>query len=253
MRATSLAATALPGLPEITRGADLAGLLAEALRRQALRVARQDVLVVAQKIVSKAEGRVVRLADVLPSPQAVELADRTGKDARLVEVILSESRRVVRAAPRVLVVEHRLGFVMANAGVDQSNVADPGTALLLPQDPDASAARLRDGLAERLGTAPAVIVSDSFGRAWRRGSVGTAIGVAGMPALLDLRGQPDRAGRPLEITTVGFADQVASAAALLTGEAAEGRPAVLVQGLDWEAAESGVGALLRPQEEDLFR
>jgi coenzyme F420-0:L-glutamate ligase/coenzyme F420-1:gamma-L-glutamate ligase len=249
----SLAATALPGLPEVRAGDDLAALLAAAIGRAGLRVSAQDVLVVAQKVVSKSEGRVVRLATVEPSTRAREYAERTGKDPRLVEVILSESRRVVRAAPRVLVVEHRLGFVMANAGVDQSNLAEPGTALLLPRDPDASAARLRAGLAARLGVAPGVIVSDSFGRAWRRGSVGTAIGVAGLPALIDLRGVPDRSGRPLEITTVAFADQVASTAALLTGEAAEGRPAVLVQGLSWDAPESGVGALLRPQEEDLFR
>jgi coenzyme F420-0:L-glutamate ligase/coenzyme F420-1:gamma-L-glutamate ligase len=249
----SLRATALAGLPEIREGDDLAALLAAALDRAGLIPGPQDVLVVAQKIVSKSEGRVVRLAQVEPSATARDYAAQTGKDPRLVEVILAESRRVVRAAPRVLVVEHRLGFVMANAGVDQSNLAEPGTALLLPRDPDASAARLRAGLAMRLGVAPAVIVSDSFGRAWRRGSVGTAIGVAGLPALLDLRGVPDRAGRPLEITTVAFADQLASTAALLTGEAAEGRPAVLVQGLAWAAPESGVGALLRPQEEDLFR
>ncbi len=246
-------ATALDALPEISPGDDLAALLAAALGRQGLAPGAQDVLVVAQKIVSKAEGRLLRLADLRPSAAASELAATTGKDPRLVEAILSESRRVVRAAPRVLVVEHRLGFVMANAGVDQSNLPAPDTVLLLPRDPDASAAALRAGLAARGGTAPAVIVSDSFGRAWRRGSIGTAIGVAGLPALLDLRGVPDRAGRPLEITTVGFADQIASAAALLTGEAAEGRPAVLVQGLAWDAPESGVAALLRPEGEDLFR
>jgi coenzyme F420-0:L-glutamate ligase/coenzyme F420-1:gamma-L-glutamate ligase len=246
-------ATALEGLPEVATGDDLAALLAAALARQGLEPGPQDVLVVAQKIVSKAEGRMVALTALHPSGRALELAATTGKDARLVEAILSESRRVLRAAPRVLVVEHRLGFVMANAGVDQSNVPTPDTVLLLPRDPDASAAALRAGLAARLGTAPAVIVSDSLGRAWRRGSLGTAIGVAGLPALLDLRGVPDRAGRPLEITTIGFADQIAAAAALLTGEAAEGRPAVLVQGLSWDAPASGVAAVLRPEGEDLFR
>jgi coenzyme F420-0:L-glutamate ligase/coenzyme F420-1:gamma-L-glutamate ligase len=210
------------------------------------------VLVVAQKIVSKAEGRIVALADVAPTDAAEALAAVTLKDPRLVALILAESERVVRARPGVLIVRHRLGFVMPNAGVDQSNLDAPGTALLLPRDPDASAAALRAALGARFGAAPGVIVSDSFGRAWRRGSIGTAIGVAGLPALLDLRGRPDLAGRRLEVTVSAFADQLASAAALLTGEAAEGRPVALIRGLTWDAPETDARALLREPAEDLF-
>jgi coenzyme F420-0:L-glutamate ligase/coenzyme F420-1:gamma-L-glutamate ligase len=248
----ALRLTAPEGIPRIRAGDDLAALLADALARARLSPGPQDVLVVAQKIVSKAEGRAVALADVAPSARAIELAETTQKDPRLVELILSESRRVVRARPKVLIVQHRLGYVMANAGIDQSNLDDHGTALLLPLDPDASAAALRAGLAARLGVAPGVIVSDSFGRAWRRGSIGTAIGVAGLPPLLDLRGSPDLSGRTMEVTVVGYADQIASAAALLTGEGPEGRPAVLVQGLSWSAPEGDAQALIRGAAEDLF-
>jgi coenzyme F420-0:L-glutamate ligase/coenzyme F420-1:gamma-L-glutamate ligase len=247
-----LRAIALEGLPRIRAGDDLAAIIGDALSAAGLVPAARDVLVVAQKVVSKAEGRLVRLAEVVPSAQAVELAVTTGKDPRLVEVILSESRRVVRARSNVLIVQHRLGYVMANAGVDQSNLDLPGTALLLPRDPDASAAMLRRRLAARFGVAPGVIVSDSFGRAWRRGSIGTAVGVAGLPALLDFRGEPDLSGRRMEVTVTGFADQIASTAALLTGEGAEGRPVVLVRGLAWSQPDSNGIALIRQVEEDLF-
>jgi coenzyme F420-0:L-glutamate ligase/coenzyme F420-1:gamma-L-glutamate ligase len=249
---TGLRAVALQGLPRFRPGDDLGAALCDALAAQRLVPAAQDVLVVAQKIVSKAEGRIVALEGVAPSPRAVELAAETGKDPRLVELILSESVRVVRARNGVLIVQHRRGYVMANAGVDQSNLDTPGTALLLPIDPDASATSLRAQLANRFGVAPGVIVSDSFGRAWRRGSIGTAIGVAGLPALLDLRGRPDLSGRRMEVTVIGFADQVASAAALLMGEGAEGRPAVLVQGLSWDTAGGTGQDLLRGAAEDLF-
>jgi coenzyme F420-0:L-glutamate ligase/coenzyme F420-1:gamma-L-glutamate ligase len=214
------------------------------------------VLVVAQKVVSKAEGRFVDLRGVAPSPRAIELAQLTGKDARLVEVILQESRAVVRAAPNVLIVRHRLGFVMANAGVDRSNVdSAPGEerVLLLPRDPDAAAAQLRERLLaaglEPLG----VIVSDSFGRPWRNGIVNVALGVAGLPALIDRRGEIDRHGRTLEMTQVALADAIAAGAGLAMGEAAEGIPAVLVRGLNWQAAARDGRALLRPEQEDLFR
>ena len=253
MPVAELRATALEGLPRIRPGDDLAVILGDALEAAGLIPGARDVLVVAQKIVSKAEGRIVVLADVEPSARAEELAQQTGKDPRLVEVILSETRHVLRARQRVLIVQHRLGYVMANAGVDQSNLDDPGTALLLPRDPDASAAGLRARLAARFGTAPGVIVSDSFGRAWRRGSIGTAIGVAGLPALLDMRGQPDLSGRRLEVTIAAFADQIASTAALLTGEAAEGRPAVLVRGLAWSAPDETAMAMIRDEAEDMFR
>lgn len=252
MAAVELRAIALEGLPRIRPGDDLAAIIGDALAAADLAPGARDVLVVAQKVVSKAEGRIVTLAEVVPSPRAEALAAETGKDPRLVETILSETRRVLRARPKVLIVQHRLGYVMANAGVDQSNLDTPGTALLLPLDPDASAAALRARLAARFGAAPGVIVSDSFGRAWRRGSIGTAIGVAGLPALLDFRGQPDLSGRELEVTITGFADQIAGAAALLTGEAAEGRPVVLLRGLTWSDPDSTAMAAIRDVQEDLF-
>ena len=242
---TRLELIALPGLPMVQAGDDLAALvLASGVVPRA-----DDVLVLAQKIVSKAEGREVLLADVTPSPRAEELAHETGKDARIVELILQESTRVVRTRPNLIIVQHRLGHTMANAGIDQSNVApgDEERALLLPLDPDASAAALSD----RLGCP--VVISDSFGRAWRRGTVGVAIGCAGLPALVDLRGRPDLFGRELHVTLAGFADEIAAAAGLLMGQAAEGQPAVIIRGLRWSAPASPATELVRPAQEDLFR
>ena len=254
MIAGALTLAPLPDVPRIVAGDDLAAILAASLRRAAYAPQSCDVLVVAQKIVSKAEGRLVRLADVRPSPRALELADEVGKDPRLVELILSESIRVVRSRPGVLIVEHRLGFIMANAGIDQSNVGgDAPAALLLPVDPDRSAAILRATLREQLGAEIAVIINDSFGRPWRQGTTGVALGAAGLPALLDLRGRPDLFGRRLESSVLGFADEIAAAASLVMGQAAEGRPAVLVRGLTWDAPAQNAGALLRPAREDLFR
>jgi coenzyme F420-0:L-glutamate ligase/coenzyme F420-1:gamma-L-glutamate ligase len=186
----------------------------------------------------------------------VDLAREVGKDPRLVEVILSESTRVVRWRPNLIIVQHRLGFVMANAGVDQSNVSpEEGVhrVLLLPRDPDASAERLRAQLQQRFGVPVGVIISDSFGRAWRRGTCGIAIGAAGLPSLIDLRGQPDLFGRTLEVSIIGFADEIAAAASLLQGQAAEAQPVVLVRGLDWSAPVTAAAELVRPAEEDLFR
>ena len=247
---------ALPGLPMVKAGDDLAALLAEAYARGRIVPQAGDVLALAQKIVSKAEGRLVELASVTPSPRAVALAAEVQKDPRLVELILSESVRVVRSRPNVLIVEHRLGFVMANAGIDQSNVAAVDgveRALLLPQDPDGSAARIRDALGQRLGRIPAVIVTDSFGRAWRRGTQGIAIGAAGLPALLDLRGNPDLFGRTLQVSISGFADEIASAASLVMGQGDEAQPAVLVRGLAWSAEDNPASNLVRPAAEDMFR
>jgi coenzyme F420-0:L-glutamate ligase/coenzyme F420-1:gamma-L-glutamate ligase len=241
---------ALPGLPLVRQGDDLGALIEAGLARAGLAVERGDVLVLAQKIISKAEGRTVLLADVVPSAEAEALAARTAKDPRFVELVLSESQRVVRARPGLLIVQHRLGFVMANAGIDQSNVAaEDGVAraLLLPRDPDGSAA----ALAARLGVA--VIISDSFGRAWRRGTVGVAIGAAGLPALWDLRGRPDLFGRRLQVSISGFADEIAAAASLLQGQGAEAQPVVLVRGLQWDAAPNPAAELVRPEAEDLFR
>jgi len=237
-------------------GDDLAGLIGAALERANQTPQRGDVLVVAQKIVSKSEGRTVDLATVVASARAVALAAEIGKDPRLVEVVLGESVRVVRSRPNLLIVEHRLGFVMANAGVDQSNVAPADgvqRVLLLPRDPDGSAETLRARLAERFGVPLAVIINDSFGRAWRRGTVGVAIGAAGLPALVDLRGRPDLFGRILEVSIIGFADEIAAAASLLMGQANEAQPVVLVRGLDWTLPATNAQELLRPGAEDLFR
>ncbi len=254
--ATELRLIALPDLPRIVAGDDLAQLTADALHRCALQLQADDVLVFAQKVVSKAEGREVDLAKVIPSARALELAQTVQKDARLVELILRESRRIVRAAKDVLIVEHRLGLTMANAGIDQSNVADPRhgeLALLLPADPDASAARLRKGLGLLTGCEPGIVISDSFGRPWRIGTVGVAIGCAGLAATVDLRGRADLYGRPLRITVVGHADEIAAAASVVMGQSDEGRPVVLVRGLTSTGPSQAAAALIRPSQQDLFR
>jgi coenzyme F420-0:L-glutamate ligase/coenzyme F420-1:gamma-L-glutamate ligase len=238
---------ALPGLPMVQAGDDLAVLLSAAMARAGLTPRSGDVLAIAQKIVSKTEGRSIALASVQPSAAAHELAQQTGKDARLIELILSESAHVVRARPNLIIVKHRLGFVMANAGIDQSNVGEDGHALLLPRDPDASAA----ALSVRLGLP--VVITDSFGRAWRRGTVGVAIGAAGLPSLHDLRGLPDLFGRTLMVSITGFADEIAAAAGLVMGQGAEGQPAVLLRGLSWSGAVNPAAELLRPAQEDLFQ
>jgi len=256
MNSSKLELLAIEDLPIVKPGDDLVRLAVDGLQRSRLRLAHNDVLVVAQKIVSKAEGRTVVLADVAPSPRAKALASEVDKDPRLVELILSESKRIVRSGPGVLIVEHRLGFVMANAGVDQSNVgAQDGIerALLLPLDPDASAEALRVALSARFDARIGVIINDSFGRAWRLGTVGVALGVAGLPALMDLRGRPDLLGRPLRVSMSAFADEIAAAASLVMGQGDEGRPMVIVRGLAWREPASGIGALLRSSEEDLFR
>ena len=213
-----------------------------------------DVLVVTQKILSKAEGRMVDLTQVEPGEEALELAEKTRKDPRLVELVLRESSAIVRAVPHVLITRHRLGHVMANSGIDRSNIGPGGhqRALLLPLDPDGSAEALSQALASG-GTAPAVVISDSFGRPWRHGVVGVAIGAAGLPALVDKRGEEDRDGRSLEVTQIALADQIATAAALVTGEGAEGIPAVLMRGLRLPVGDAPASALVRPIEEDLFR
>lgn len=247
---------ALRDLPRVAPGDDLAELLAQGLADNELKPRDGDVVVIAQKIVSKAEGRLIDLGTVIPSPRAEQIAREVEKDPRLVELILRESVRVVRQRKDVLIVEHRLGFVMANAGIDQSNVdttqyAEP--ALLLPEDPDASASRLRTRLSQRHGAEVAVIINDSFGRPWRRGTVGVAIGCAGLPALRDLRGQPDLFGRTLRVTEVGLADEMAAAASLLMGQAAEALPVVLIRGLALTGPSLNAQSLIRSPHEDLFR
>jgi coenzyme F420-0:L-glutamate ligase / coenzyme F420-1:gamma-L-glutamate ligase len=253
---TSLEVIALTGLPLIKAGDDLVALIASSLKRNRVEPRAQDVLVVAQKIVSKAEGRMVDLATVQPSARARALAADVDKDPRLVEIILSESVRVVRARRNVLIVEHRFGFIMANAGVDQSNVApEDGSAhvLLLPENPDRSSETLRRGLARLTGIDLAVVINDSFGRPWRQGAAGVAIGVAGLPALIDLRGRPDLFGRKLEVSVIGFADEIAAAASLVMGQADEAAPVVLIRGLRWSAPESTAASIIRSPNEDLFR
>ena len=255
MAAPALSILKIPSIPLITAGDDLARLIDEACAVAGLALVDGDVVAVAQKIVSKSEGRAVALASVTPSPTAIELAAVVDKDPRLVELILSESREVLRAKTGVLIVEHRLGFVLANAGIDASNIdhAEGETALLLPLDPDASARRLRAGLRERCGADVSVLVIDSIGRAWRGGTVGTTIGASGVPTLLDLRGRPDLFGRPLATSELGFADEIAAAASLVMGQAAEATPVVIVRGLVFAPREESAAALLRPRAMDLFR
>lgn len=262
--AASVSFTPLPGLPEVRAGDDLATLILAAAQRAGVAINDEAIVVVAQKIVSKAEGRSVDLRSVTPSARALELAGVTGKDARVIELILGESSAVLRAVPNVLIVRHRLGFVMANAGIDRSNVPGDGDGsasgdgdaervLLLPLEPDRSAEALRERLLQRAGVRPGVIVSDSFGRPWRNGVVNVALGAAGVPSLIDRRGELDRQGRKLEVTQVAFADAVCAGAALAMGEGAEGLPVVIVDGLRPRAPLCGAGALIRPLEQDLFQ
>jgi coenzyme F420-0:L-glutamate ligase / coenzyme F420-1:gamma-L-glutamate ligase len=246
----------LRGIKLVDPGDDLGAITAAAFAANGLVAQDGDVLVMAQKVVSKAEGRYVDIATVEPSDKAIALAREVDKDPRFVEVVLSESKRVVRHRPGLLIMEHRLGFVMANAGIDHSNVpaADRGErVLLLPQDPDGSARALREYLVRALGVSIAVIISDSFGRAWRKGTVGVALGAAGLPAFIDMRGRPDLFGRELQVTETGFADEIAAAAGLLMGQADEALPMVLVRGLEWSAPEVPAATLVRPAEHDLFR
>jgi coenzyme F420-0:L-glutamate ligase/coenzyme F420-1:gamma-L-glutamate ligase len=244
--AARVEAIAIPGIPIVQPGDDLAAIVDGALTRAEIARGANDVVVVASKLVSRAEGRFVELARVEPSARARELAEVTGHDAAHVEVILRESAAVSRAARGVLVARHRLGFVVANAGVDFSNVGRAGHVLLLPIDPDASAARLR----ARLGCA--VVISDSFGRPFRFGSVGVAIGSAGVPALHDHRGRVDLFGRALEHTETALADQLAAMADLVAGQADEARGAVLVRGVRFAASDAGASSLVRPADQDLY-
>ena len=245
--------TALPGIPLIGAGDDLAGLILAAAQRAGIELASGDVLAIAQKVVSKSENRQVALDQIEPTQAAQELADKAEKDPRLVQVILSESGEVLRVRPGLIIVEHRLGFVCANAGVDHSNVEGEDIVLLLPEDPERSADQLRHALQEATGAELAILIIDSHGRAWRMGTEGVAIGVSGLPALLDLRGQPDLFGRELEVTQVGLADELAAAASLIMGQADEERPVVHIRGFPYPLRESSIEELIRPRELDLFR
>lgn len=244
------------GIPEIGSGDDLAMIIVGALSATGDTLREADVVVLAQKVVSKAEGRHVDLADVAPGPRARKLAAVCQKDPRLVELILSESREVLRCVPGVIVVQTHHGLVLANAGIDRSNVKQAGAGerlLLLPKDPDASAAALRRRFLDLAGVQVGVVINDSLGRAWRNGTMGAAIGVNGLTALQDMRGEADRFGFRLRVTEVAVADEIAAAASLMMGQSAEGRPVVVVRGLTAIQSEGRAADLVRPKEKDLFR
>jgi coenzyme F420-0:L-glutamate ligase/coenzyme F420-1:gamma-L-glutamate ligase len=253
-----LVLTPLSGLPLVEPGDRLDESILGALDRSGISLVNGDILVLAQKIVSKAEGRLVNLAEVEPSLRAFELARQVEKDPRLVELILRESRGVLRTRPGAIIVEHRLGFVCANAGIDHSNVKGEGDqaeewVLLLPEDPDRTADTLRRKLEAASNALLGVLIIDSHGRAWRNGTVGVTIGLSGLPGLVDLRGQPDLFGYQLRITQVGAADELAAAASLVMGQAAEATPVVHARGFPYPLREASLEELLRPKEMDLFR
>jgi coenzyme F420-0:L-glutamate ligase/coenzyme F420-1:gamma-L-glutamate ligase len=249
-----LTLVAVPGIPLIGKGDDLVAILLDALRAAAIELADGDIVVVAQKLISKAEGRTVALSTVEPSAAAIELAAATEKEPAIAQLIIDESRRILRSRPGVIIAEHKLGFVLANAGIDRSNVeADADVVLLLPENSDQSAAELRAGLSAALGIQLGVIIADSVGRAWRMGTTGMTLGCAGVEALANLRGRHDMFGRELQVSEHAIADSVASAAELIMGEADEATPVVIVRGLDQGTATQNSQVLLRPNDEDMFR
>ena len=254
----TLALTAIQSIPVIKPGDDLAGIILTALKTSNLTLENGDILVLAQKIVSKAENQFVNLVDIQPTPAAMELSASSGKDPRLAELILRESNEILRTRIGSVIVEHRLGFVCANAGIDHSNVAGEGTAvedwvLLLPKNPDASAAALREKLEQASGKKLGIMIIDSHGRAWRLGTVGVAIGISGLPGLIDERGWKDMFGYTLQITVVGIADELAAAASLVMGQASEATPVVHVRGFQYPLRDGSINELLRPKNQDMFR
>ena len=254
----TLTLTPLPGIPLIRAGDDLPTIILHSLKQAGIGLQEGDILVIGQKIVSKAEGRMVNLASVVPSNRAVELAAETEKDPRMLELVLRESKSIMRTRPGTIIVEHRLGFICANAGIDHSNVAGEAKemeewVLLLPENPDRSADCIRQRLEEASKVRLGVMIIDSHGRAWRLGTVGVAIGVAGLPALQDLRGKPDLFGYNLRITQVGVADELAAAASLVMGQAAEGTPVVHVSGFPYPLRKAALSELIRPADQDMFR
>lgn len=254
----SLTLTPLSKIPLIRHGDNLADIILNAMRTEAVDLQDNDVFVLAQKIVSKSEGRMVNLADVIPSPRAEELSRQVEKDPRLIELILGESSEVLRVRKDVMVVEHRLGFVCANAGIDHSNVMGESNengdfVLLLPEDPDLSAKELRNKIKNLTGKKIGVMIIDSHGRAWRNGTVGMCIGLSGIPAVVDERGWKDLFGYTLKATIVGVADELAAAASLVMGQAAEGTPVVHVRGFPYPLGDGSLKELIRPKEMDMFR
>ena len=256
MSQQQLTFTALPEIPLIRPGDDLVAIILAGLDAAGVTLLDGDVIVVGQKIISKAEGRFVDLEQIHPSPEADALAEETGKDPRLVELILRESAEVLRKRENLIIVEHRLGFVCANAGIDRSNVEneeDGEWVLLLPEDPEMSARELREGFRTANGVEIGVLINDSHGRSWRMGTVGVCIGVAGFPAVVDLRGQKDLLGYTLRSTVIGLADEIAAGASALMGQADERQPVIHVRGLPYPLREGSLSEILREKELDLFR
>jgi coenzyme F420-0:L-glutamate ligase/coenzyme F420-1:gamma-L-glutamate ligase len=254
----TLTITAYQGLPLIKPGDDLAGMILLASQQSQLALENGDIIILAQKIISKAENRLVNLALVKPSSAAQELAIRSGKDPRLAELIIRESNEILRVRMGSVIVEHKLGFVCANAGIDHSNVAGDGTpseewVLLLPENPDRTAAEIRKKLEEASGKQLGVMIIDSHGRAWRLGTVGVSIGISGLPGVIDERGWKDLFGYSLQITVVGVADELAAAASLVMGQAAEGTPVIHVRGFPFPLEEGSLKEMLRPKDQDMFR
>ena len=254
----SLVLTSLENIPLIRRDDNLADIVLKSLQDTGLELQDNDIFVLAQKIVSKAEGRKVNLATVSPSARAIELAQQTEKDPRVVELMLQESNEVLRTRIGTIIVEHKLGFICANAGIDHSNVAGDGDTteewvLLLPKDPDRSCALLRNEIESKTGKHIGVVIIDSHGRAWRNGTVGVTIGMSGVPGIIDKRGDKDLFGYTLRITIIGAADELAAAASLVMGQASEGRPVVHVRGFPYPLQEGSLKELIRPKEQDMFR
>ena len=246
---------ALNNVPSIKENDDIAKIIIDNSREDNLEIQKNDIVVIAQKIISKSEGRLIDLQTVFPSDQAKEIAKQASKDARLVELIIQESNEIIRIQNGVIIVEHNLGHILANAGIDQSNIENgDGHVLLLPKNPNKSADQIRRDLELSLGVKVGVIITDSMGRAWRLGTTGHAIGSSGVKTIIDLRGKSkDLFGRELKTTVIGFADQIASAAALVTGESNEGKPVAIVRGIDMPSDSDNVNDLIRPKKEDLFR
>jgi len=250
--------TALQELPIIKKGDDLADILIDLVKNQSFEIEDGDIFVIAQKVVSKAEGRLINFSNLKPSTQALELEKITHKDPRFIELVLSESKKVIRAKENTLIVEHKNGFICANAGIDHSNIGEHGMlsedwALLLPENPDKSAYNIRQKLEKNFKKEIGVLIIDSHGRAWRNGTVGITIGISGLPGLVDLRGKPDLVGFKLKVTTLGAADELAAGASLLMGQVAEGTPVIHVRGFPYPLRESTLNELIRPENEDLFR
>lgn len=254
----SIVYTAIPDFPMVKEGDDLDLLIVDQCKTQNISIEEGDIFVIAQKVVSKSEGRLVNYSSIIPSSKALELQKITKKDPRFIELVLNQSKKVIRAKHNTLIVEHKKGFICANAGIDHSNLSDQGElaedwVLLLPDDSDESADRIRKSIEKIIKKRIGVLIIDSHGRPWRNGTVGVTIGVSGIPALVDLRGREDLSGFKLKVTTVGVADELAAGASLLMGQAAEKTPVILVRGFPYPIRDSSISELIRPEEEDLFR